>query len=223
VPVFSRKKPAEPIVVAVVPDKPAAGKTTPKKGKPTPRRNEAQAARRQPIVQSTVTKAPQSKEERALLREKQKQARDESYEGMKRGDEKHLSARDRGPQRRYVRDFVDGRRNFGEYFMPASLAFIVLYFMALQLGQELLALIAIGVLYIVVIVALVDTLIMWRRLKGQVIGKFGNVEPGTMMYASMRAMQNRRLRIPNAPPRWAVTAQSPPRGRIAGQARNDSN
>lgn len=136
-----------------------------------------------------------------MLREKQKQARDESYEGMKRGDEKHLSARDRGPQRRYVRDFVDGRRNFGEYFMPASLAFIVLYFMALQLGQELLALIAIGVLYIVVIVALVDTLIMWRRLKGQVIGKFGNVEPGTMMYASMRAMQNRRLRIPNAPPR----------------------
>jgi len=204
VPVFSRKKSEEPLVVAVVPEKPekpATGKTTPKKGKPTPKRSEAQAAKRQPIVQSTVTKAPQTKEERAILREKQKQARDVSYEGMKRGDERHLSSRDKGPQRRYIRDYVDARRNLGEYFMPTSLAFIILYFVALQTGLEVLALIAIGLLYIIVIVALVDTLLMWRRLKGQLIEKFGSVESGTMMYASMRAMQTRRLRIPNAPPR----------------------
>ena len=212
-PVFSRKKSEEPLIVAVVPDKAAgagsvAGKSnsgknstkqgTPKKGKPTPKRSEAQAARRQPIVQSTtVSSAPRTKEERVALREKQKVARDQSYEGLKRGDEKHLGARDKGPQRRYIRQYVDARRNLSEYFMPASFLLIILYYVAMTTGLAWLVLAMIVVLYLLILAVAVDLFMMWRKLKAQLVAKFGTVEKGTLMYSTMRAAQLRRMRIPN--------------------------
>ena len=201
--IFPRKKSEEPLVVAVVPDrepgtKPAAKKpaNTPKKGKPTPKRADAQAARRTPVVASTVSRQPQTKEEKAAARVKDRADRDAAYRGMKAGEEKHLPARDKGAQRRYVRQYVDARWNLGEYFMPVAFGFIVANFAVLQLGVPALAFGLILGLYAVVIGTFLDVAIMWHRLKRLLIAKFGEVERGTMMYAGMRALQIRRLRIP---------------------------
>jgi hypothetical protein len=195
VPILPRKKVAEPIVVAVVPDKPK-GATTPKKGKPTPKRATAQAARRQPIVQS-ATKTPQTKEEKAAVKEKERSVRNESYEGMKRGEEKHLSSRDKGPQRRYVRQFVDARWNIGEFIMLPSIALIAVLYLTLYFQIPALAGLLTIVVYGVVIATVIDLIVMWYRLKSQLTAKFGSIEPGTMMYAVTRAIQFRRMRIPN--------------------------
>ena len=39
-------------------------------------------------------------------------------EGMRTGDERYLPARDKGPVRRYVRDFVDARLCMAELLLP---------------------------------------------------------------------------------------------------------
>ena len=196
-PVFPRKKAEEPIVVAVVPDKSAKGASTPKKGRPTPKRSQAQAARRQPIVQSTVARQPQTKEEKQALKEKERAVRNESYEGMKRGEEKHLSSRDKGPQRRYVRNFIDARWNLSEFFMPAALVIFILFYLALYLNWGGLSLLLTLIIYAMLIATVIDLIIMWHKLKSRLTAKFGGVDQGTLMYAVMRAVQFRRVRIPN--------------------------
>ena len=194
---FSRTKTPPPAVVAVVPDteKPK-GNTTPKKGKPTPKRATSEAARRTPIVATAAKRQPVTKEEKAALKKAEQVRREESYQGMKAGEERHLPARDKGAQRRYVRQYVDARRNMGEYFMPLALIFIVANFAVLQLEQTALALLLILALYAIVIITLLDAVVMWHKLKKLLLAKFGNVERGTMLYACMRAFQIRRMRIP---------------------------
>ena len=44
--------------------------------------------------------------------------RDKARIGLANGDEKYLPARDRGPQKRYVRDYVDARFSIGEMLLP---------------------------------------------------------------------------------------------------------
>ena len=48
--------------------------------------------------------------ERQELREERRRRRREVTDGMKRGDERFLTARDRGPERALARDVVDSRR-----------------------------------------------------------------------------------------------------------------
>ena len=45
---------------------------------------------------------------------------------MKTGDERYLPARDQGPVRRFVRDFVDARFSFVELMMPLLVVTLIL-------------------------------------------------------------------------------------------------
>ena len=45
---------------------------------------------------------------------------------MRTGDERYLPARDKGPVKRYIRDYVDARFSLGEAFMPLSILLIVI-------------------------------------------------------------------------------------------------
>ena len=74
-----------------------------KKGQPTPSRKEQEQARIRPLVGDRSKEAKQA--ERNRIREERTKAR----EGMMAGDERYLTLRDRGPQRKYVRDLVDAR------------------------------------------------------------------------------------------------------------------
>lgn len=187
---FSRKKSsdvasaADPVVAAAEIEQ-AGGK-----GRPTPKRKEAEAANKRPLVPDDRRAAAKA------ARVKQRQSREIEYQAMKSGDEKNLPPRDRGPVRRYVRNYVDARRNVAEYFLFVAAVFLVLTFVANQ-ARNLAALAIVGV-YVVVLIAILDSFIMWRMLKKRLVAKFGPdaVIRGTAMYAVMRAFQIRRARLP---------------------------
>jgi len=91
------------------------------KGRPTPKRKEAESKRKVSTLAPVVTK-DQKRASKALAR----QSRVAQRAAYLRGEESALPARDRGPARRYVRNFVDSRRSTGEYFLPIIFVVLVL-------------------------------------------------------------------------------------------------
>src|SRR5690606_11074099 len=119
--VFRRRTrtPADDSPVAAEDPKPL--KKTQGKGRPTPKRRDAEGRRRTPVA------APVNRKEayrRYRERVKAEQAR--RREAMLRREEWALPARDRGPVRRFARDWVDSRRLPGQYFLPVVLFIMVL-------------------------------------------------------------------------------------------------
>ena len=76
------------------------------KGRPTPKRSEAQSQRRSVANTSTSRKdaAKRQREDRRAALERQRQA-------LAGGDERYLPARDKGPVRKFARDWIDSRFN----------------------------------------------------------------------------------------------------------------
>ena len=91
------------------------------KGRPTPTRKEAEAAAR------ARAKVPRTrKEQAALARSARGDTAAKMREAMKTGDDRYLPARDRGPVRRFIRDFVDSRFSFIELMIPLLIISMVL-------------------------------------------------------------------------------------------------
>ncbi|GLW62995.1 membrane protein [Actinomadura rubrobrunea] len=158
------------------------------KGRPTPKRRDAEKRRRQPIT------APANRREAyRRMREKQAAERAKIREGMARGDERYLLKRDKGPVRRLARDYVDARRTVGSYLMYTMLV-IVLLSLVPTVWARLLVLLAPPLLLAVV---LVEGLWLSMRVKKLAAERFPDEDRrGVGLYAAMRAMQIRRLRIP---------------------------
>ncbi|PPK95309.1 Protein of unknown function (DUF3043) [Kineococcus xinjiangensis] len=171
------------------------------KGRPTPSRAEAQAARRRPLVPADRKAARTAA--RAAVREE----RARMHHALLTGDEKHLPARDKGPQKRLARDIVDSRRNVGEYFLMIALVALVLSFIAPTLGSPEVLFASTVLIYSTLVVVVVDSIVVSRRVKREAAERFGTVERGLGGYAVSRALQVRRLRRPvvmvrrGAPPR----------------------
>jgi hypothetical protein len=79
------------------------------KGRPTPKRKEAESKRKVSSLAPIVTK-DQKRTSKAQARENRIAQR----AAYLRGEESALPARDRGPARRFVRNYVDSRRSTGE-------------------------------------------------------------------------------------------------------------
>jgi hypothetical protein len=158
------------------------------KGRPTPPRKQREAERKKPLV------GDRSKEAKRAAREKMRLEREKIRNGMMAGDERYLTSRDRGPQRRMVRDLVDTRFTAGELVLP-SLFFVVLLTFVNSVAIQFYALIAMWTLFGLVAI---DSTFIGRRARKAVAEKFGaeNVEKGIAWYAAMRAIQMRSLRIP---------------------------
>jgi hypothetical protein len=131
-----------------------------------------------------------SKEARAQQRTAMREAR----AGRLRGDERYLTARDRGPVRGFARDYVDSRRNMGGAFIPSAVVILVLNSMPAMAGIGFLLMLAL------LLTITVDSFLLSRRVKAEVARRFpGESTHGVGAYAVMRALQIRKLRIP--PPR----------------------
>ncbi len=158
--------------------------TADKKGRPTPSRKEAQAAARERARAGMDKKSAQK-----LLREKQGVSNKRMREGMKNGEEKYLPARDQGPVKRFVRDWVDSRLRFTELVLPALILLLVLSAVApeatngLQLG--------------VMVLLLLDVITMRFSLRRALKEKFPDESTkGTTFYALTRMLQLRFMRLP---------------------------
>lgn len=156
------------------------------KGRATPTRREREAANIRPLVSSDRKAA--NRDSRAKTAE----ARDRARIGMAAGEEKYLLLKDRGPQRRYVRDYVDARFSVGEIFVPALLIFVLTSTIpSIQIYVTF-------TMYAFILTVVVDSLIMGKKLKSKLAAKFGedNVQRGAAWYASMRGAQLRIMRLP---------------------------
>ncbi len=182
---FRRTKSAPAPDPATVSPKPGG------KGRPTPTRREAEAAARARAKAARNPKAARGAkgakgQNRALRAERSQEIR----AGMRAGDERYLLPRDKGPVRRFVRDFVDSRLNMAEFAMPLLIVSLVAQMAgALQLG--------VGIMNATVLVVVIDAIWLRFRLRKQIRDRFGKEHlKGTTFYALMRALQMRFMRMP---------------------------
>ncbi len=165
------------------------------KGHATPRRKQSEAANKRPLV--PAGRAGNSKSVRAAERAAAKVRREQEYQAMVTGDDRHLPARDRGPVRRFVRDYIDARRTMLEYMLPGVLGFLVIQILAQQVSSYAYLAVLIA-FYLFVIATIVDVVLRWRRLRKRLIAKFGPTTSmqGLMLYTVSRSSQIRRTRMP---------------------------
>ncbi|MFC7494804.1 MULTISPECIES: DUF3043 domain-containing protein [unclassified Nocardioides] len=160
------------------------------KGRPTPTRKEAEAAAK------ARAKTPRTRKEQAAA---QRVARSESSksirQAMREGDERYFPARDKGPVKRFIRDFVDARFSLIELVIPLLLVTMILGYSGnvtlRQWGNTLLLLI--------VIVVVFDMVWLRFRVRRQLRARFPDASlKGTTYYAITRAMQMKFMRLPKA-------------------------
>jgi hypothetical protein len=158
------------------------------KNRPTPKRRVQEAARKQPLV---VTDRKVAKERD---KEKRREALARQRTAMVTGDDAGLPARDKGPERRFIRDYVDARWSVGEIVLPIMVIVLALSFLRTSWALMTVFFLTYGL----IAVAIIDAVLMWRRIKSRLIAKFGpgKVPQGATMYAVMRAFQLRPTRMP---------------------------
>jgi hypothetical protein len=150
----------------------AAPQVEPRKGRPTPKRAEAERERRE------------------LAKKKRGETGKLMREALNNGDERYLPNRDKGPVRRYVRDYVDGRLTAAEFFMPIALASLVLMVAGANgIGGSLSS--------IMILIVLFDSGVLAFQLKRALARKFPDQSRrGAVAYALMRALTWRGMRTP---------------------------
>ncbi|MCQ2000731.1 DUF3043 domain-containing protein [Arthrobacter zhaoxinii] len=156
------------------------------KGAPTPRRKDQVAARRRPLVPDD-RKAAKAANREALREERMKTRR-----ALDTGEERYLPLRDKGPNRRFVRDIVDARWNIGEFIMIAALVFVLFSFIQ-NIDVQLIVMAAFWVLILLVIA---DSFMLRRQIRKRLTAKFGGPNPGDVWYGVSRSLQLRRFRLP---------------------------
>ncbi|MEU6997534.1 DUF3043 domain-containing protein [Nonomuraea sp. NPDC046570] len=168
------------------------------KGRPTPKRRDAEGRRRQP-----VTAPGNRKEAYQQMKTRQAAERARAREGMLRGEEKYFPVRDRGPVRKFARDWVDSRRVVSQYFLPFSLVILLLTWIPFPIEVRnyiYFGVITIGWPVMMVGVLFTSVWVSWK-VKRLAAEKFPNESmKGIGFYAAMRALQIRKLRFP--PPQF---------------------
>ena len=154
------------------------------KGRPTPRRRDREAEHKRPLVANSRKEA----------RERMRKVRERARIGMANGEERYLPQRDKGPQRKWVRDYVDARWNFGETLIPIMFAVIIATFLPSIEAQF----IAIAVLWGFFLITILDSVLVGHQVRKGLREKYGfeNAETGVRWYGAMRALQMRGLRLP---------------------------
>ncbi|WP_374010282.1 DUF3043 domain-containing protein [Leifsonia sp. LS-T14] len=183
-----RQNPAEAETPATETPEETAARLKQGKGAPTPTRREQEAARKRPLVPTDRKEAARD------ARAKQAEAREKARLGMAAGDDRYLTARDRGPQRRYVRDYVDARFSIGEFLIPVMLIVIILTFLPWP-AMQVYGLFALWGFFLI---AVIDCVVLGFLIQRRIGAKFGTtkVERGLRWYGAMRALQLRIMRLP---------------------------
>ncbi|MES2094923.1 MAG: DUF3043 domain-containing protein [Actinomycetota bacterium] len=161
-----------------------------RKGHATPTRREREAANLRPLVSSD--RKAGNKASRARMSE----AREKARIGMANGDEKYLPMKDKGVQRRYIRDYVDARWSVGELLIPVMFLVIILTYVFQS--NTAMSSIAIFVLWGFFLLAVIDCIVAGVLIQRKFTAKFGaeRVQRGNRWYTAMRALQLRPMRMP---------------------------
>jgi hypothetical protein len=158
------------------------------KGRPTPKRSEAERRRHQPYT------APKDRKEASRVqRTRGRDERGRRMDAVRRGEEWALPARDRGPVKALARDYVDSKRRFSEFYMYGLVVLLVMLFIRVPIVQTLVPAVVIAAVAIMV----VEGILIGRRIRAIAAERLpGQSTRGVPLYAAMRALQIRKLRMP---------------------------
>lgn len=170
------------------------------KGRPTPKRSEAERSRRQGITgtpgrRQGITGTPGRRQPRGggSRGAESKADRSRRYDAMKRGENWALPVRDQGPVKALARDYVDSRRRLSEYYMYVMVVMIVFLFIRAASVQRF----AEPIVLVLILFVVVDALLLRFSLRRLIAQRLpGESVRGVTMYAVMRALQIRRMRMP---------------------------
>lgn len=186
---------------------------TPPKGRPTPKRREVEIERgvirdrnaprsqAQASAQRKELKKSMSKEEWKAYKAKERDAnrsrQREVQKAMDAGDERYLLARDQGPERRFVRDWIDSRRFINNAVLPVALALLVIMFIGTWAPTmaNIMSLFAMGLM----VIFFIEGVVTGRRVNQAVRAKFPETTAagiGLGFYAYSRMTQPRKWRSP---------------------------
>ena len=188
-PYVFRRNSSQQVADATPADAVPAESATPGKGRATPSRKEAEAARK--LRLGALPADP--KERKRAMREANRAGYDRSRQALRSGDERNYPARDQGPAKAFVRDYVDGRLRLLELLMPL----VILCWATLLMHNTKIYIYSSFVMEIVVVIGIVLGVLLSQRIKKAVAGEFGPGEArGTGFYAFSRAVMPRPLRQP---------------------------
>jgi len=161
------------------------------KGRPTPSRKEAEAARK-----AAFKKPRNRKEASAIRREKVRTERSKMQAAMQTGDDRYLPAADKGPVRRFARDYVDARYSVMEFALPILLVVSLVGVVFSPQFPWLAGLVNLLFLAMILLIA-ADWFLLTAGLRKSVGIKFPKESTkGLGFYAVRRTMQMRRWRLP---------------------------
>ncbi|MDX6299472.1 MAG: hypothetical protein QOF53_686 [Nocardioidaceae bacterium] len=168
-------------------DEPPAPSTQPKeggKGRPTPTRAEARAAAR------ARARGPQDKKGAAkVARQRRSEGGARARQGLRSGEERFLPTRDKGPVRRFVRDFVDARLSIAELLLPLLLIILI--------SQSFSRSVSNGLWSATILLVALDSALLVFKLRRQLATRFaGQSTKGAVGYGLLRSIQMRWLRLP---------------------------
>ena len=161
------------------------------KGRPTPSRKEAEAARK-----AAFKKPRNRKEASAIRRDKVRTERAKMQSAMQTGDDRYLPAADKGPVRRFARDYVDARYSVMEFALPVLLVVSLIGVVFSPQFPWLAGMVNLLFLFMILLIAL-DWFLLSAGLRRAVTVKFPKESTkGLGFYAVRRTMQMRRWRLP---------------------------
>ncbi len=177
------------------------------RGRTPSKRELGKQTRKRPADARRRAEPPPTNRKEALkrAREKAKEDRAERRAAMMAGDDRYLLARDKGPERALVRDIVDRRLTVGTWFFGGALIVLIGSSTAMppivQLVSNVLwAGLALG--------TLLDSFLLGREVRRKIRDRFPDTTQrmGSLyLYAAMRGLTFRRLRVPK--PRVKVGAK----------------
>ncbi len=114
---------------------------------------------------------------------------------MKTGDERYLPPRDRGPMRRFIRDFVDVRFSLVEMLIPLLIVSMALGYS----GNPSMVAASTYVMMATFLFVVVDMVLLRFRLRRQLTRRFPEESyKGTTFYAVTRSLQMKFMRMPKS-------------------------
>lgn len=159
------------------------------KGRATPSRKDAEAQRKQTLNGPSYPKAA-----RKAMKQREREARMEARAGLMAGDDRYLPARDQGPAKAFVRDYIDRKRRLSEYFIFIAVGILLVAFVRNPQVQNLVSL----VWFVIAGVVLLEVVWVLFRLNKELAERWPekSERKGCLLYAALRMLQIRRLRIP---------------------------
>jgi hypothetical protein len=145
--------------------------------------------RRQPITGSRPQTGPRTPEDKTRARTE----RARKYEAMNRGESWALNPKDRGAARGLARDFIDSKRRVSEYYMYIVVLLLIGVFAGGKAAQSFIS----PAILVLAVILLIESQLVKAALRRLLNERMpGEPMKGLVLYAMLRALQIRRLRMP---------------------------